>query len=74
MILAEKQIVRTPVEDILLREMVDEDKKFVSDQDECTEAVDEFLDTDPGLFDNEDDLFDLDDDIDDDIDDVDLFD
>lgn len=68
MILAEKQTIRTPIEDMLLREMVDDDSKMVTQQDECSEAVDDFLDTEPGLFDNEDDLFD------DELDDEDLFD
>lgn len=56
MILAEKQTIRTPIEDMLLREMSDDDTKFIVSDDEYSDAVDDLIDTEPGLFDNEDDI------------------
>lgn len=61
MITAEKNIIRTPVEELLLREMVMEDADFLIDNKD-SEDDDMIVDnTSNGLFDNEsedDDLFD----------------
>ena len=53
-------MIRTPVEDLFLREMSDDSDRLVCEQDECSGAIDEYLDQDPGLFDNTEDLIDYD--------------
>ena len=56
MILAEKQMIRTPIEEMLLREMIDEDSEFICNNDECSDALDDYLDAEPGMFDNKEDF------------------
>lgn len=71
MILAEKQIIRTPIENMLLKEMVEEDTIEVALESDIASAIDD-ISTNTGLFNNSSSEADLED-IADEFDDSELF-
>ena len=53
MIIPEKEIIRTPVEECFLNDMIEDDIAFIAMESSHAPIIDDEYDSDQGLFDND---------------------